>query len=111
MTQHEYLVSVLDKQKMRTEDMNTLQRLRGQIEDALRSVFGSSPRFYYGGSYGKDTLIRESFDLDIVMYFPSTETRTIGAFIVQFIKPLLTPDIKSFQRTLHSDSLTTAGFI
>jgi hypothetical protein len=77
MTPHEYLVGVLNNQKMPSNELSTLQRLRGEIEDNLRRVHGSTPRFYYGGSYGKDTLIREAYDLDIVMYFPSTENRSL----------------------------------
>jgi hypothetical protein len=57
--------------------LDNLQRIRGAIETALRRQVGSAPRFYYGGSYGKDTMIREAYDLDIVLYFPDTETRSI----------------------------------
>lgn len=77
MSGHEYMVGILNKQKMLDKDVDTLRRLRGQIENYLRNSFGSSPRFYYGGSYGKNTMIRESFDLDIVIYFPSTNTLTV----------------------------------
>lgn len=77
MTAHEYLINVLNSQKMETGDLNTLQRLRGEIEGNLRNVHGSAPRFYYGGSYGKDTLIKDAFDLDIIMYFPSTDYRSL----------------------------------
>jgi Second Messenger Oligonucleotide or Dinucleotide Synthetase domain len=94
MTLHEYLISVLNNQKMRPEDLDTLQRLREEIESALRRVFGSTPRFYYGGSYGKDTLIRESFDLDIVMYFPSTERRTLAELYGAVYRALLDAQYK-----------------
>ncbi|MBI2955389.1 MAG: hypothetical protein HYY30_13830 [Chloroflexi bacterium] len=77
MTPHQYLHSVLANQQMRQADIDTLRRLRGEIEAALRRVYGSAPRFYYGGSYGKDTMIQAAFDLDIVMYFPSTDTRAL----------------------------------
>jgi hypothetical protein len=36
-----------------------------------------SPRFYYGGSYGKDTIIREQYDLDVIVYWPKDTTYTI----------------------------------
>lgn len=75
MTGHQYLQTVLKGQEMRREDIALLQSLRAKIEGKLRGTFGSAPRFYYGGSYGKKTMIRESNDLDIVMYFPSSETR------------------------------------
>jgi hypothetical protein len=77
MTAHEYLVNVLNDQKMLSGELSTLRRLRGEIESNLRRVHGTAPRFYYGGSYGKDTLIREAYDLDIVMYFPSSESRSL----------------------------------
>lgn len=77
MTPHEYLEGVLQKQTMRQQDVSTLQRLRDEIEASLRRSYGSAPRFYYAGSYGKDTMIQESFDLDIVIYFPSSETASL----------------------------------
>lgn len=77
MTGHEYLVSLLAGQAMSQQAIGTLQRLRDEIEAALRRQFGTAPRFYYGGSYGKDTMIREAYDLDIVVYFPDTDTRPL----------------------------------
>ena len=77
MSGHEYLLGVLDGQKMGDAEVAALQRLRGEIEGVLRKTFGTVPRFYYGGSYGKHRMIRASYDLDIVMYFPSTDNRTL----------------------------------
>ena len=42
---------------------------RAGIEEILRG--GWSPRFYYGGSYAKKTMIAAQFDLDVVVYFPA----------------------------------------
>lgn len=77
MTGHEYLVNLVAGQAMPQQAIGTLQRLRDGIEAALRRQFGAAPRFYYGGSYGKDTMIREAYDLDIVVYFPHTDTRSL----------------------------------
>lgn len=79
MTPHNYLLSVLKRQYLDDEDdaVITMRKLRQQIEQDLRAVYGSYPRFYYAGSYGKRTMIRASFDLDIVIYFPSTERSSL----------------------------------
>jgi hypothetical protein len=77
MTPHEYLLGVLQQQAMLQSEVDTLRRLRDEIEGKLRQAYGSSPRFYYGGSFGKDTMIRASYDLDIVIYFPSTEQSSL----------------------------------
>jgi len=73
---------------MRPEDLETLRRLRSEIESTLRRVYSASPRFYYGGSYGKNTLIRESFDLDIVMYFAATDPRSMKSLYYLVLKTL-----------------------
>jgi hypothetical protein len=73
MTAHQYLLNVLDSQQLQDVDINPMRQQRDQIESNLRSSFGSIPRFYYGGSFGKKTMIKLSYDLDIVIYFPSTE--------------------------------------
>ena len=79
MTSHEHLLGLLASQAMPPQVIATLQSLREQIEGVLRRQFGGVPRFYYGGSYGKDTMIREAYDLDIVVYFPHTDTRSVGS--------------------------------
>lgn len=69
MSNQPYLEGILRAQNLQQAELNQLISLRKQIEEQL-SVFEGQPRFYYGGSYGKDTLIRASYDLDIVMYWP-----------------------------------------
>jgi hypothetical protein len=69
MSNQPYLENVLWAQNLQQGELDQLVALRTQIEGQL-SVFQGQPRFYYGGSYGKDTLIRASYDLDIVMYWP-----------------------------------------
>lgn len=65
----EYLRGILSRQNLTPDEQATLQQLRSTIEGQL-SVLEGSPRFYYGGSYGKRTIIRELYDLDIVVYWP-----------------------------------------
>jgi hypothetical protein len=77
MTEHLYLSGVLQQQELPARELTTLRATRDEIERKLRGVFGYAPRFYYGGSYGKDTLIREKYDLDLVMYFPPDATTSI----------------------------------
>ena len=79
MTPHDYLCGVLISQDMGREDLRIIRTLRGQVEGALRQQLGAAPRMYYGGSYGKGTMIREAFDLDLVVYYPHTEVATLGA--------------------------------
>jgi hypothetical protein len=78
MTPHEYLSGVLIRETMAPQQITVLQGLRSTIEAGLRQQFGSAPRFYYGGSYGKGTMLRSAYDLDIVMYFPSSERATLA---------------------------------
>jgi uncharacterized protein YnzC (UPF0291/DUF896 family) len=70
MTNHEYLTQLLDGQDLSTEQIATLQRCRDSVETQVGQLNGN-PRFYYAGSYGKKTMIADSFDLDLVAYWPS----------------------------------------
>lgn len=54
-----------------------LQQTRAGLELTLRGKYGASPRIYYGGSFGKDTMIRASYDLDIIVYFPHTNATPV----------------------------------
>lgn len=76
MTTNEYLLNVLRSQTL-SEDSSELRDLktrRGEVEALLRAQFANaSPSIRYGGSMAKGTLIRESYDLDLVCYFPNGE--------------------------------------
>jgi len=58
MTGHQYLVGVLEEQRLTDMDLKRLRNTRDQIE-----------RY--------KTMIKESFDLDIVIYFPHTDRRPL----------------------------------
>lgn len=72
MTAAEYLNSVLANRKFDSNDqeLKDLRAKRDEVETLLRSSFSScTPSIRYAGSYAKNTMIRESYDLDIVCYF------------------------------------------
>jgi hypothetical protein len=77
MKGHPYLVSLLDKQRMKDCDFERLKSIRDQIRGDLKPNNRYNPRFYNGGSYGKKTMIKEAFDLDLVIYFPHTDSRSL----------------------------------
>lgn len=69
MSNHNYLSQLLAQQELNQSQLDSLRSLRQQIEEQL-SVLQGLPRFYYGGSFGKKTMISTAFDLDIVVYWP-----------------------------------------
>ncbi len=76
MTNDQYLRSVLDAQSLTDREIQNLRNQRDIIQGQL-SVLQGNPRFYYAGSYAKGTMIRQKYDLDIVMYWPSSVTYTL----------------------------------
>lgn len=71
MQAHDYLEKVLESQTL-AEDSDELKKLRerrDEVEGHLRDAFGSSPKIRYGGSHAKRTLVKDSYDLDLVCYF------------------------------------------
>jgi hypothetical protein len=72
MTPNEYLNAVLSDQTLSQDDeeLDDLRAERSDIEDLLRGEYGSTPSIRYGGSYKKKTMMKASFDLDILCYFP-----------------------------------------
>lgn len=77
MTGTEYLQQVLNSQDLTTEEENELGKCRKDVETCLRGEFGSTPTFRYAGSMAKKTMVRESYDLDIVCRFPSDESQSL----------------------------------
>jgi hypothetical protein len=70
-----YLDDVLASQDVPELVMEMLRTRRELLESSLRGRWAcGNPRFYYGGSLGKKTMIASQFDLDLVVYFPATAT-------------------------------------
>lgn len=82
MTTQEYLNSVLEAQKLAedSDELKNLRNQRGEVGKLIKNEFTkSSPTIRYGGSKAKGTMIKDSFDLDIICYFPSDETDAGGS--------------------------------
>jgi len=77
MTGTEYLQQVLNSQELTTEEANDLGKCREDVQTCLQGEFGSTPTFRYAGSMAKHTMVRESYDLDIVCRFPSDESESL----------------------------------
>ncbi len=111
MTGHEYLLRILEEQKMLARDLATLRKLRQEIEGVLGSEYSrNNPRFYYGGSYGKKTMIREHYDLDIVIYFPSQTNCTLQIIYDSVHQTLLNSGYKVNPKTVSLQLLYENGF-
>lgn len=76
MATDDYLRGFLASQDLSVGELNTLRELRQRVEARLSTLDGH-PRFYYGGSFGKSTMIRERYDLDVVVYWPTGSPYTL----------------------------------
>lgn len=78
MTGTEYLRKVLKSQNLTDEEEKELTRCREDVELCLKGRFGTRASIRYAGSKAKGTVIRESYDLDIVCVFPEDETKSLA---------------------------------
>ena len=76
MSSQAYFQALLEGQLLTAQELNVLRSLRERIERTLSPLDGS-PRYRYGGSYGKQTIIRARYDLDVVAYWSKDTTYTI----------------------------------
>lgn len=76
MTTAEYLAAVLKDQALgsNSDEMEMLREHKEIIKGILTNQYGSAPSIRYGGSIAKKTANRESYDLDIPVYFPHDDT-------------------------------------
>ena len=81
MTDNEYLAKKLEEQTLaessaELKDLNS----RGEaVKGLLEKHFADSkPTIKYGGSKAKGTMIKESYDLDIICYFPRDDEEAGG---------------------------------
>jgi hypothetical protein len=76
MTINEYLQATLKLQELpeNSTEWKTLITRKKEVEQALRDGFPKTPMTVrYGGSRAKGTLIKESYDLDIVCYLANDD--------------------------------------
>lgn len=77
MTISQFFEKLLESQSLLEEQLKTLSGHREEVEGYLREKFGQEPTIRYAGSKAKGTMITESYDLDIVCYFPHDKDTTI----------------------------------
>lgn len=76
MKNEEYLEGILESQTLPDDggELKLLRKRRDDVEKLLRNQYGSSPSIRYGGSKAKGTMIKDSFDLDVICYFDNGDT-------------------------------------
>jgi len=99
-TGHQYLASLLVGQTLKDHELQPLRDARDTIEAWLRADIGSAPRVYYAGSYAKQTMLRASYDLDIVVYFPSSDPSNLGQLFTRVQRRLLAGKFVVIPRTV-----------
>ena len=100
MSGHHYLASLLAAQSLSAVELQRLRDARDAIETLLRGGIGSVPRIYYGGSFAKGTMLRAAYDLDIVVYFPCTETSSLQQLFTHLHNVLLSAHFVVRPRTV-----------
>jgi hypothetical protein len=77
----QYLADILKGQDLKddSQELKDLRTHRDDVETKLRNGFPkASASIRYGGSRAKGTLIKESYDLDIVFYVPNDNNEAGG---------------------------------
>ncbi len=78
-----------------------LRQIRDRLESVLRGNWNTGdPRFYYGGSFGKRTMIREAYDLDLVVYFPHDIQHSVRDFYIAVEQRLRTSQYKTVRHNV-----------
>jgi hypothetical protein len=111
MTPEKFLQDLLDSQNLKQEQELTLKAHKKEVTDYLIAEFqDKNPTIKYAGSYEKGTMIRDCYDLDIVCYFPDTDTRTLKEIrddvSVHLNKKYLMQDKASAERILSLKGVT-----
>ena len=118
MTNDEYLQAILDSQLISTDspEMTAMREHREQVETLISKEFSeSSPTIRYGGSKAKGTMIKESYDLDIICYFECDDDKAGSSLkeIYSNVSAALSKEFYVYKKTsalrLQSKEASTRG--
>ena len=73
---HKHLCKVLQTHKLTRNIKKKLDDVFHHIRRLLKACLKDQARIYKAGSHIKNTMIKDKWDLDIVIYYPVTETRS-----------------------------------
>lgn len=75
----DYLKAILSDQSFNKNDPELLALLAAgeEVSALLRDVLGEEPMLSHGGSYAKGTMIRKSYDLDLIFFWPAGDSPTL----------------------------------
>lgn len=69
MSTEEYLRNILNGQNLTQNQIENLKSQSNAIVETIITEIDGNPTIYNGGSYAKGTMIRASYDLDVVIYW------------------------------------------
>ncbi len=105
-----YLQSLLASQELTPAQRAELDAHKKEVESFLIQEFGKDPMIKIAGSVSKGTANRENYDLDIVVYFPSSDSRTLKEIYEAVQNKLATRySIESKTSAIRIRSLGTNG--
>lgn len=93
-----YLQAVLEGHRLTSDDpeLDAVRAERNRVESLIRAAFpGAVLTIRYGGSKAKNTMIRESFDLDVTSYFGHEDT-SAGSSLKEIYDNVATPLKKDY---------------
>lgn len=71
LSNEDFFRQILEDQKLDSNQIDNLKNQRDAIVGELVEEIGGNPIISDGGSYAKGTMIQASYDLDIVLYWPT----------------------------------------
>jgi hypothetical protein len=77
METKDFFDNLIASQKLEDAQLEQLRDHRAEVESVLRDAFGDDPKIRYAGSKAKGTMIAESYDLDIISYFPHETDKSL----------------------------------
>jgi len=77
MENEKILSKILAEQSLNQNQKRRLKDLRMKVRDQLEEILEKKPTVYYAGSYRKKTMIKASYDLDIVLLWSSKVSTSV----------------------------------
>ncbi|MHA1292916.1 MAG: hypothetical protein ACTSQJ_09640 [Promethearchaeota archaeon] len=109
-TSEQFLKKLIESQKPLPKQLNNLETLKQRIKEVIKKNINIDLSFYFGGSLKRETMLKEIFDLNVVVYSKENTVKSVKEFHAEIGKAIKKKYKKINEKNIGWELLYKEGF-